>query len=246
MGYRFMETKKIKKYTTCIIQKCSTSDDICRRVGKCDMVEAEKEYAVESLKSHLGEQRHDFFNLLQVLYGYTQLKKSDKVLEHIKHYCRQMENIGRLYNCKCIKLADLLYNKDKEAGSVDLNFEVNIDISFEPVVRMLEDERVLHALDYAISGFFYVLDDKGYKNAHIIYNLKENTDGFQMEIYCKELRESQLDPISFTIPMQAMYWKKTARSIMSFDRITKYCEDTGLGGKMLEAEAAYVLSIYKI
>lgn len=236
---------KIKRFTTCIIQSCRRDELISTDTIRCSMVEAEKERAVESLKAHLSEQRHDFFNLLQVLYGYTQLKKPDKVLDNIKDYCRQMENIGRLYNCKCIKLADLLYTKDKEAESIDLNLEICAEISFDSVVRILEDEAVLRAVDYAISIFFYVLDEKGYKNAHIFYELKEDTEGFHMEIYCREIREGQLESVSFVLPQQMMYWKKISRSVMCFDMITKHCNDNGYDGRMLEDGATFVLSIHK-
>ncbi|HRS22024.1 MAG TPA: Spo0B domain-containing protein, partial [Clostridia bacterium] len=135
--------------------------------------ESEKERYIESLKEHLSEQRHDFFNLLQILYGYTQLKKPDKVLEHISEYCKRMENIGRLYNCKCIKLADLLYNKVKEAESADLKLEVSVEVSFDSAVRILDEVPVVYVVDHVIMGFLYVLDEKGMKNAHVIYNLKE-------------------------------------------------------------------------
>ncbi|HYF82589.1 MAG TPA: Spo0B domain-containing protein [Clostridia bacterium] len=234
--------KNIEEFKTGVITKGRRDDGVG---GDYDMLEAEKERSIESLKAHLSEQRHDFFNLLQVLYGYTQLKKPDKVLSHIKDYCTQMENIGRLYNCKCIKLADLLYTKDKEAGSIDLNLEVNVDVSFEPVVRMLDDEAVLHAVDHAVSIFLYVLDDKGLKNSHIQFDLREGADDFQMEIYCRELREGQLEPISFVIPLQEIYWKKIERSIVCMDRITKHCNDKGFDGRMLEDDSTFVLSIRK-
>ena len=236
---------KTKRFTTCIIESCRRDDGVCRNIDEASMVEAEKERSIESLKAHLSEQRHDFFNLLQVLYGYTQLKKPDKVLAHIKDYCRQMENIGRLYNCKCIKLADLLYTKDKEAESIDLNLEINVEVSFNSVVRMLDDEVVLHAVDHAISGFLYVLDAKGYKNAHLMYDLKENADDFQMEIYCSELREGQFEPIDFVIPAQVIYWNKIERGIMCFAKIAKHCNDNGFEGRMLEDGLTFVLSIRK-
>ena len=234
--------KKIEEFKTCVITKGRRDDGVG---GDYDMLEAEKERSIESLKAHLSEQRHDFFNLLQVLYGYTQLKKPDKVLSHIKDYCTQMENIGRLYNCKCIKLADLLYTKDKEAGSIDLNLEVNVDVSFDPVIRMLDDEAVLHAVDHAVSIFLYVLDDKGFKNSHIQFDLREGADDFQMEIYCRELREGQLEPISFVVPLQEIYWKKIERSIICMDRITKHCNDNGFDGRMFEDGSTFVLSIRK-
>ncbi len=234
--------KKIKEFKTCIIDKCSVDDEVICDYG---MLEAERENSIESLKAHLSEQRHDFFNLLQVLYGYTQLKKPDKVLAHIKDYCAQMENIGRLYNSKCIKLADLLYTKDKEAESIDLNLEVSVEVSFDPVVRMLEDQAILHAVDHAVSVFFYVLDDKGLKSTHIQFDLREGADDFRMEIYCRELREGQLEPISFDIPQRAMYWKKIERSVMCMDEIIKHCNQNSMDGRMLEDGSTFILKISK-
>ncbi|KUO72168.1 MAG: hypothetical protein APF77_09670 [Clostridia bacterium BRH_c25] len=227
------------------IQKRENSNEICEALDNCSRLEAEREIAVESLKAHLSEQRHDFFNLLQVLYGYTQLKKPDKVLAHIKDYCRQLENIGRLYNCKCIKLADLLYTKGKEAESIDMKLEISVEVSFDPVVRILENEAVLQAVDYAVSGFLYVLDQKDCKNAHLMYNLKENADNFHMEIFCRELREGQIEPVCFAIPENTMYWKKIERDVMCFDKIIEYCSDSGIDGRMLEDGSTFVLSIQK-
>lgn len=234
--------RRIKVFNTCIGRECRKADE---NDSSISILEAERELGIESLRAHLSEQRHDFFNLLQVLYGYTQLKKPDKVLAHIKDYCRQMENIGRLYNCKCIKLADLLYTKDKEAESIDMNLEVFADVSFDPVVRRLDEVAVLHAVDHAVSVFLYALDSKGLKNTHIHFDLKEKADCFQMEIYCREHREGQLEPISLTIPEQVIYWKKIARSVMCIDKITRHCTENGFEAGVLEDGLTFVLSIPK-
>jgi hypothetical protein len=236
---------KIKRYKTCIIQECKRNKEICSVDPGCSMVEAEKEKSVDSLKDHLGEQRHDFFNLLQILYGYTQLKKPDKVLAHITDYCKEMQNIGKLYNCKCIKLADLLYTKCKEAESIDMKLEVAIEVSFDSIVRILDSEDIIHVVDHVISAFLYVLDEKGCKNAHVMFNLEESTEKFHMEIYCKELREEHFEPISFVISPEVSYWGKIERSIESFDRITKHCKDCGFDGGLLEDEETYIMSIAK-
>jgi hypothetical protein len=156
-----------------------------------------------------------------------------------------MENIGRLYNAKCIKLADLLYTKDKEADSIDLNLEINVDAGFDPVIRMLDNEAVLFVVDHALSGFYYILDSKGYKGVNIMFGLKESEDIFQMEIYCKEIRDGKLEAINFVFPEKEMYWKKIERGIIDFDMVARYCKDNGLEGKMLEDGATFVLSICK-
>lgn len=238
-----MMKKKVKVFKTCVIKECKRE----KAINSCEgMLEAERELGIENLKAHLSEQRHDFLNLLQVLYGYTQLKKYDKVISHIKSYCRQLENLGRLYNCKCIKLADLLYTKAKEAESVDMKLEVFVNVSFEPVVRMLDDAAVIHILDNIISVFLYALDSRDYKNTSIYFELEERADSFRIEVYCKELREGSLDKVSLDIPEQVMNWKKIDKSIMSTSSIKQYCSDMGYEAEMLEDGTGFMMSIRKI
>jgi hypothetical protein len=220
-------------------------EHVCEDGSRCVILEDERERAVESLRAHLSEQRHDFFNLLQVLYGYTQLKKADKVLSSISNYCKEMENIGRLYNCKCIKLADLLYTKGKEAESVDMKLSVSVDVNFDPVIRILDDEAVLHAIEHAISSYLYILDKSDCKYLNIIYELKENEEDFRMEIYCREIREGKLGPVSFEMPEQVFYWKKIAKSVMGFDMVAKHCSYNCFDGRMLDDGTTFVLSIHK-
>ncbi len=220
-------------------------NEVCSEAMSCSILKEERELSTESLRAHLSEQRHDFFNLLQVLYGYTQLKKSDKVLKHITDYCRQMENLGRLYNAKCIKLADLLYTKAKEAESIDLELEINAELGFEDVVRMLDNDPVLYAVDRVLSGFYYMLDSAGCKDTVVIYSLKEMEACFVMEIYCKEAREGKLQQTGLVFPESELYWTKIERQVTGYGMITKYCEDNGFEGKMPEEAATFILTIYK-
>jgi hypothetical protein len=219
--------------------------DSCSKLEKCEIIKAEREQAVESLRAHLSEQRHDFFNLLQVIYGYTQLKKADKVLEHIRNYSVKLENIGRVYNSKCIKLADLLYNKEKEAESVDLHFEVSAEISFEPIVRMLEDESIIHVIDSMVTAYFYILSENGHRNTTIVYGLKENSDDFSMEIYCREIRSGELSSFLFMPGKEELYWSKLQRSFPSMESVLEFCNRTGLDANWVERDSTFTVRVYK-
>jgi len=227
------------------MSKDKRRNEACADADNCCLLEAERELSIEALRTHLSEQRHDFFNLLQVLYGYTQLKKYDKVLKNINDYCRQMENLGRLYNGKCIKLADLLYTKVKEADSLDLNLEVIAEISFEPEVRLLDTCEVLYVADRVLSAFYYMLDSGGCKGATMICSLKENKDDFLIEIYCRDMREGKLAPGGFAFPDKEMYWKKLELDISDIPAIIEYCRCNGLEGRLLEEEATFELSVSK-
>ena len=156
-----------------------------------------------------------------------------------------MENLGRLYNAKCIKLADLLYTKVKEAESIDLDLEINAEVSFEAVVRMLDNDVVLYAVDHVLSGFYYMLDSAGCKDSSVIYSLKENEGSFLMEIYCKEAREGNLQQVDLVFPDSELFWTKIERHVTSSDRITKYCSTAGFEGKMLEEVATFNIIINK-
>ncbi|MGE5677262.1 MAG: Spo0B domain-containing protein [Pseudomonadota bacterium] len=218
---------------------------VCPVAGNCSLLEAERQLSIESLRAHLSEQRHDFFNLLQVLYGYTQLKKSDKVLSHITDYCRQMENIGRLYNARCIKLADLLYTKGKEADSIDLNLEVNADLSFEQSASVMDDERILHVVEHVLSGLYYMLDAAGRRENHVMFLLKENAEYFRAEMFCMEIRDEKLEVFLPALPEKEMFWEKIEKVVISFDRIKEYCLNNGFRAEAFETGAAFVLEVSK-
>ncbi len=227
------------------MSKDNRESETCQNADCCDVIQAERELWLESLRAHLSEQRHDFFNLLQVLYGYTQLKKHDKVLAYISSYCRLMENIGRLYNAKCIKLADLLYTKVKEADSLDLSLEIMADIGFEPSVRLLEADSVLHVTDRAISAFYYLLDSGGCKGAAVICSLRENPEDFVLEIYCRDIREGKLSLDCLSFPGKEMYWKKLERDVSDLPAIMRYCKDKGIEIKMPRESADISLTVFK-
>lgn len=225
--------------------KEDTGSSPCSKSEICSIIKSEREQAIENLRAHLSEQRHDFFNLLQVIYGYTQLKKTDKVLEHIRNYSSKLENMGRVYNSKCIKLADLLYNKEKEAESVDLNFEVSVEISFDPVIRMLEDENIINGIDSIITAYFYMLCENGHKDATVVYSLKESADDFTMEIYCKEVRRGDIEAFPFRPEDKKNYWSKISGNVESLKSILELCKNAGIEAKWAEVDSTFTVRIYK-
>jgi hypothetical protein len=144
-----------------------------------------------------------------------------------------MENIGRLYNARCIKLADLLYTKGKEADSIDLNLEVNADISFEQPASALDDERILHVVEHVLSGLYYMLDAAGHKETHVMFLLKENADNFRMEMFCMEIRDEKLDGLLPILPEKEIFWEKIERTVTGFS-ISEKPVDAGFAEQILK------------
>ncbi len=196
----------------------------------CSTHTGRNEEAVESLRAHLSEQRHDIFNLLQLIYGFTQLKKPEKVLALIREYCSKMENIGRLYNARCIKLADLLYTKEKEAGIIDLNMEFLIDIDFEPDIRMLEQESCLMAINGIISQFFFRMHSLGVQNGVVSCHLKEEPDTYRLTVSAREKLEGPVCPEASWLKLtdETFYWRKISREVPAVRAIAAWCRNAAL------------------
>jgi len=222
-----------------------TEAESCSCKENCAILKEVKEENIESLRKHLSEQRHDFLNLLQVIYGYTQLKKTDKVLEYISKYSRRLENIGRVYNSKCIKLADLLYNKEKEAECASLNFEVNAQISFEPAVWILDGDELVAAVDKAVTAYLYALWKNNCSDSTVIFDLKENADNFTMEIYCREIRDRELDAFAAMPEAGGIYSSRFEKNVENLSDIIDACSKSDIEAQWIQEDSTFVMKVLK-
>lgn len=219
----------------------------CVNKEECPILETEKEAAVHSLKLHLSEQRHDLLNLLQIVYGYTQLKKPEKVLSQINTYSRKMENIGAVYNAKCIKLADLLYTKGKEAEIVDLQLHYDVKINFEPEIRMLDADDILYAVDGIVSNGFLAFHKDGLRNANLVFSLKENEKSYDMELFFRDAQEgfSIELPAKMKYADEDFYWNKISRQVPSVRNLEAFCRDKGYELSMDPGPSFFKFIVYK-
>lgn len=218
---------------------------LCKHRDNCKIIELEREKAVENLRAHLSEQRHDFFNMLQVIYGLTQLKKTEKVLEYIRNYSRKLESIGRIYNSKCIKLADLLYTKEKEAGNIEVNFEVIPEICYNLEIRVLDDDRIIHTLESVINTYFYLLNVNDRKDATVVVELRESADSYTLEVYCKELRDNEMEVFPYILSEKEVHWNKISGNVKGLDSIIELCKAEELDAKLLDKDLSFILKVDK-
>lgn len=218
---------------------------LCRGRTGCRDTADEREAAVISLKTHLSEQRHDVFNLLQLIYGFTQLKRPEKVLELIRDYCGKMENIGRLYNAKCIKLADLLYTKEKEAGVVELGMDFQIDIDFEPDIVMLEHENYLYAVNGAISNFFFWMHRQDIRNGFLSCHMKALPDAYKLTLSLKESPQEGGNNAAeaFKLNDETFYWRKISGEVPAARELEARCGAAGIGLELDERNARVSLEM---
>lgn len=91
----------------------------------------------------LREQRHDFMNHIQVIWGYLQLNKAKHAVQYIVEINKKMESISRLFSMDSGSLSLFLYDYFKKMHEKGLLIEFNYaadSIKSEFITSMFEDK----------------------------------------------------------------------------------------------------------
>jgi len=96
---------------------------------------------IRDMKSLLRGQRHDYMNLFQVIYGYLQLKKSDKASDQIKKIINLTNNISPLYNLSVFSISLLIEKKIREADNQGIEIISSVNNYIEQEFRTTFNER---------------------------------------------------------------------------------------------------------
>lgn len=99
------------------------------------MVDAPCDYTEEGLKAletkdiigYLREQRHDFMNHIQVIWGYLQINKSEQAVSYIKEVNRKNESLGRVLKLGNSKAALFFYDLIKKAHIMGFNVDFEVE-----------------------------------------------------------------------------------------------------------------------
>ncbi|TDA70238.1 MAG: hypothetical protein D9V47_02430 [Clostridia bacterium] len=81
------------------------------------------------LLQFLRRQRHDFLNHLQVVSGFIQLGRPERVTEYIQQVSYDLELLGAIFRIKVTEVAVFLLRHliEAEDGQIDLRYEVATD-----------------------------------------------------------------------------------------------------------------------
>lgn len=96
----------------------------------------------------IRKQRHDFMNVLQVVYGYSQMNKNDELESYINKIINQYNIIGEFY-----RLGDL-----------------NFAICMEKVLNLLWDKNIDVDLNFEIESFSKIIFDTEFDKKQILVN----------------------------------------------------------------------------
>lgn len=117
-------------------------------------------------KTLLREQRHDYMNMFQIIYGYLQLKNYEKAIEYLKKSINLSLNISKCHYLSNFSISLLIEKKLKEAESKGLEIILDVESYPEEEVKdTLNDKLALHY----ISKIFDVFIECTYKNKGKLY-----------------------------------------------------------------------------
>jgi len=77
---------------------------------------------------YIREQRHDFMNHIQVIWGYLQLDKPDQAMRYIGELNSKLGVLGALFRLEDPVLSLFLYNHIKEAFKMGVNVDIETDV----------------------------------------------------------------------------------------------------------------------
>ncbi|WP_183108759.1 Spo0B domain-containing protein [Thermohalobacter berrensis] len=139
-----------------------------------------KRYLI-NYKSLIREQRHDYMNILQIVYGYIQLNKKDKAIEYVDRTTKMSTVISKLYRLSILSFSLFIDKKIREFYNEGI--EVLCDVKNETDLEFREakeEESIVLRLnkildivkDYSIQS-----DDK-----EIIMGIYEYNNGIDIVI----------------------------------------------------------------
>ncbi|MTI66682.1 MAG: hypothetical protein FH753_08790 [Firmicutes bacterium] len=143
---------------------------------------------INDIRNLSREQRHDYMNILQIIYGYLQIKKENKAVEHIKKVTDITQNISKVYALSIPSISLLLDKKIRKAGYEGVKFIYNINECFDTSYRDIENEKyIVNRLNEIINN---IIDfSEVYNKKVIILKIKEDQYNLTFNIKTPFIKE---------------------------------------------------------
>lgn len=124
----------------------------------------------ELIENLLKDQRHDFLNEIQIIYGYIKLNKLDKAIDYINKVSKNAKICSKLSNLNCMELYIMMCDKFKKAK--DLGLDINFEIYSNAKKEDFTNKNIRNMIDLFEAAIDRILDFM-YNNSdfeeHIFY-----------------------------------------------------------------------------
>ncbi len=157
---------------------------LCKMDESCNNIMRVKGSSIRNLKCLSREQRHDYMNILQIIYGYLQLKKNDKAIEQIKKITNMATSVSKIYNLSILSVSLLLEKKIKEADNRGVELICNAMNYIENEFRSIRNEeqiilKLTEIIDYLIGKVY-----RDSNQSKLFINIFEYYDKLEVVIKC--------------------------------------------------------------
>lgn len=103
----------------------------------------------------LGHHRHDWMNELQILYGYIQLGKHDKLKDCVERIKERMAEDSKISRLGIPSLVFYLYSFREMNSSIQLNVQIQEELNLGDVLAAQDAERFTEAIMETIRYYQY-------------------------------------------------------------------------------------------
>ncbi|MFA5523920.1 MAG: Spo0B domain-containing protein [Tissierellales bacterium] len=108
----------------------------------------------------LREQRHDYLNIFQIIYGHLQLNNIDMAIIHMKKAINLSYNSSKCFYISIFSISLLLEQKMKVCENKGIEMVLEVDSSIDSDIRHIDNEDII--VDF-ISKLFDVFIESTYK-----------------------------------------------------------------------------------
>ncbi|SHG88491.1 Spo0B domain-containing protein [Tepidibacter thalassicus] len=139
-------------------------------------------YYWDLIEKLLREQRHDFLNEIQIIFGYIKLNKIDKAVEYINKVSYSAKVCSKLSNLNCIDLYLILNEKLRKCKELGIN--VNFEVYSVGERKDFLGKNILKSLNYFEKAIDIVLDFV-YNNSNFeeyIFYIEETPECFALKV----------------------------------------------------------------
>ncbi|WP_427338996.1 Spo0B domain-containing protein [Caloranaerobacter sp. DY30410] len=166
--FEILSIYKLSKFKSCIGKE--SCENILRIQGEF----------TRKLKKLNREQRHDWMNVLQVIYGYLQLGKYDMAIKKINDLSQIALSISKVYKLTITPICLLLERKIKEAYNNGITFIFNVNSFSQVSYRKVDNLRnITKSLEYVIDK---ILECNKYNYREINIEISEYIDKLEVII----------------------------------------------------------------
>ncbi|WP_352420110.1 Spo0B domain-containing protein [Proteiniborus sp.] len=129
---------------------------------------------MKKAKYLLREQRHDYMNLFQIIYGYLQLNNKNKVMEHIEKAITASANSSKCYCLSVFPMSLLLERKVKIGESKGIKIIVDVDSCVDNELRNISNEKIILERISYLFDFFISCTYKENEEAKLFVDIYEH------------------------------------------------------------------------